>query len=312
MRLSRLLSFLIPVFANAPGGAGALLGQPGGGSPPPGAGADPPPGAGAGAGAPPGAANDVAWLGEGVAPELSGYVKNKGWTDPRQVVEGYMNLEKLRGVPAERLLTLPGDDKPESWAPIFDKLGRPKDAAGYKLPVPQGDDGKFAGMASQWFHKAGLSAKQATEVATAWNEHQVSIAKAQQEERAAQMEREVGELKTAWGGAFDQKREAARRGAATFGVDATKLEEAMGTKATMELLARIGEALGEHKTVGTDTLGGPLGGALAPDQAIAEIARLRGDAEWVKKYFAGDVEARARMERLHKWAYPDGGGSAGA
>src|SRR5690242_20907106 len=49
-------------------------------------------------------------------------------------LESYQNLEKMRGVPAERLLTLPDDKSDEATRNAFyEKLGRPKEAAGYEF-----------------------------------------------------------------------------------------------------------------------------------------------------------------------------------
>jgi len=44
----------------------------------------------------------------GIADEgLRGYVQTKGFKDPGALAESYRNLEKLQGVPQERLLKLP-------------------------------------------------------------------------------------------------------------------------------------------------------------------------------------------------------------
>jgi hypothetical protein len=113
-------------------------------------------------------------------------------------------------------------------------------------------------------------------------------------------------VKTEWGGAYDERLATGSRAMRTFGIDAeaaTKLEGAMGSKWLMNFMFTIGHALTEHKAEGGEGGAGKLG-ALTPEQAMAEIDRLKKDVEWGRKYTAGDVAARARMEQLHKWAYP--------
>jgi hypothetical protein len=260
--------------------------------------------AAAAAAAPAAGASPVTWLGENPDPVAVGYVQNKGWKDPGELLTGYRNLEKLVG---ENRIAVPKDEKDEAaWGKLYDSMGRPKTHADYKLPVPQGGDPKFAGAAAEVFHKAGLSSKQASTIATWWNELAAKGQKDADTARETRQAQELDAVKTEWGGAYDERLATGQRAMRTFGVDAetaTKLEGAMGSKWLMNFMFTIGHALTEHKTEGADGAPGKLG-ALTPQQAMAEIARLKADVEWGKKYTNGDVEARARMEQLHKWAYP--------
>ena len=43
----------------------------------------------------------------GLTDEMRGYVQNKGFKAPQDVVESYRNFEKLHGVPQDRILKLP-------------------------------------------------------------------------------------------------------------------------------------------------------------------------------------------------------------
>lgn len=285
--------------APGPGGVGSVLAPPVPGATIPATGTSATPD--------PNAANDYKWLGEGVKPEVLGYVQNKGWKTPLEMADGYMNLEKAMG---SHRLALPKDEKDEAgWGKVFDAMGRPKAPADYKLPVPEGHDPKFAGAAAEVMHKVGLLPRQAQALAGWWNEQQVAMAKQQEQDAAQAFEAGMTKLKSEWGGAFTEKVEAAKRAARVFGIDGEtfdKYEKTIGAEATTKLFARIGEALGEHKSVGMDTIGSPAAGALTPDQAKAELARLQQDKQWVQDYFNGKAENRARMESLHKWAYPEG------
>lgn len=290
LKLAPLMSAAAEVLA--PGGGG------GGGTPTPtGTGTTPTP-------TPTPGVVDTKWLGEGADPTLVGYVQNKGWKDPRELLDGYRNLEKLVG---EQRIALPKDEKDEAaWGKLYDSMGRPKTAEEYKLPVPEGGDPALAKHFSGVFHKAGLSAKQATAVTNEWNAITAKAAKDEQTARETKQGQEMDAVKAEWGGAYDERVAVGQRAMRTFGIDtdvATKLEAAMGSKWLMDFSFRIGHALTEHKGEGMEG-GGPKAGALTPQQAIAEIERLKKDVEWGKKYTGGDVEARARMEQLHKWAYP--------
>lgn len=252
---------------------------------------------------------DTKWLGENADPALVGYVQNKGWDGPRQLLDGYRNLEKLVG---EQRIAVPKDEKDEAaWGKLYDSMGRPKAAGEYKLAVPEGGDPKFAGVAAEVFHKAGLSTKQATAIASWWNETTAKATKDQQTATETRQAQEVDQVKADWGGAYPERLATGQRAMRTFGIDAeaaTKLEGAMGSKWLMNFMFTIGNALTEHKTEGAEGGGGGARmGALTPEQALAEIERVKGDREWSKKYVAGDRDARARMEQLHKWAYPSGG-----
>ena len=110
------------------------------------------------------------WL-DGADEVTVGYVQNKGWEKPTQVLESYRNLEKLMGADrAGNTVILPKPDAtPEEFGKFYDRLGRPSDAAGYKLQVPQGGDPEFAKIAGNWFHESGLTAKQGEELAGRWN-----------------------------------------------------------------------------------------------------------------------------------------------
>lgn len=299
-------------------GAAALAGADGGGAAAaPGAGTAPVAGAGegagaagatgaAGAGAAAGAANDVTWLGADAPPELKGYVANKGWKDPRELLVGYQNLEKLVG---EKRLAVPKDENDvDGHNRLYEALGRPKSPAEYKLPVPeQGSDPTLVKAAGDTFHALGLNTKQAHGIAKMWNEYAANSAKAAEERYQVDSAQAMQKLEATWGGAFKERTETASRALRQFGLTADhadKLERSLGTEFFMDFMWRVGHALGEHGGAAGLEGGAPGMGALTPDQAKAEIARLKGDREWAKAYANGDAEKKKRMEVLHKWAFP--------
>lgn len=236
--------------------------------------------------------------------DLLGYVQNKGWKDPADLANGYRNLEKLVGVDK---IPMPKDEADaEGWNRVYDRLGRPTTAADYKLPVPEGMDGKFAEMASGKFHELGLTAKQGQALAEWWNQTQGSAMEAQQQQMNAKAEADMSELRQEWGQAFDENIEFGRRAAREYGLDEAKLsalENALGTSELMKLMVRIGRSQGEAAFVTGESKGSTFG--MTPAAAQQRIAALRQDPGWTAKYLNNDAEAKAEMSRLMSLAYPE-------
>ena len=236
---------------------------------------------------------------------IRGYAELKGWKDPSAAIDSYRNLEKLRGVPENELIRLPKEGDQDAWSQVYARLGRPETPDAYELPVPDGDDGAFASHAAKWMHEAGLSKGQAQKLAEMNNQY-ISEQVAQYEANlAAQQDREMSELKTEWGSAYDQNVEIAKRGAKQFGLEEKMLnniEEAIGTKAMLSLFHNIGSKIGEHQFKTGDAESGFI---LSPAAAKERIAQLNGDRDWAQKYLAGGQKEKMEMERLMRQAYPE-------
>lgn len=239
-------------------------------------------------------------------PEHQTLVGHKQWSGPKDVVHAYANLEKMVGTPAEQLLKLPGDDKPESWAPIYDRLGRPKEAKEYGIAVPEGGDPKFAEAAAGWFHEQGLSKKQALGLAEKWNGHVAEVTRQQTEAQQVKNAAEHKALTTEWGAAFEQNVGAAKNAAKSLGFDAKTidaLEGALGFAGVMKLMHGLGTKLGEAKFIAGQPAPG-FNGVMTPDQAKARITALKSDSDFARRLTMGDAVARAEWERLHQMAAP--------
>lgn len=239
--------------------------------------------------------------------DLKSYVETKGWKTPEDAMASYRGLEKLVGV--EKIPMPKGDDDKEGYERVYAALGRPAKAEDYKLPVPDGMDRTFATSAEAKFHELGLSAKQASALAEWNNEYLATHMQSQQESAALQTEQDVTALKREWGpAAFDENIALGRKAAQEFEITPhiDKLEQALGTKATLELLSRIGRGLTEHTFEGGQTT---AGFGMTPESAKAEITQLTGspvkpgDKEFMASYLAGEPKALARMERLQKIAH---------
>ena len=266
--------------------------------------------AGGGQGAAAGAAAATGnWIEAIPDTDLRGWAQNKGFKEPVDALNSYRNLEKLMGADkAGRTVALPAKwDDPAEVGAFYDKLGRPKDPAGYTMPK-ENVDADMAKWAQSTFHEAGLTPRQAELVINKWQEMVGGKTAAAQEAYQARAAQEAEALKGEWGAAYNDKIAQAKAAAKSFGVDAEtvdKLENALGFGGLMKFFSEIGARMGEDKMV-TGQGQRSFDGAMTPDAAKAEITRLRGDSEFVRRYVAGDADSRLKMERLHRWAYGEG------
>lgn len=249
------------------------------------------------------------WSQHGLDADTTSYVSGKGWKSPADVVASYRGAEKLLGVPAEQVIKLPqGEMTQEQFTQIADRLGRPKEAAGYELGklVPTGGDTKFADAAAAEFHKHGLTAKQAQELTKWWNGQAASVTQAQKDATAQRDSQQVSALKAEWGADFEAKAALVDKAAEAFGMkadDINALKAAMGPKGAMTFLHNIGTKLGVSDTFVDGEGHNPSFGG-TPDQAKNEINALKQDKAFMEKYFKGDMASKQRMQALMARAYP--------
>jgi hypothetical protein len=253
----------------------------------------------------PPAAPPIAWLPE--ADELTiGYIQNKGWDTPAKAVDSYRNLEKTFGAEkAGRTVVVPAEGaEPAEWDAYYQKLGRPKDAAEYKLPVPDGVPKEFAESASKWMHDAGLNPKQAQTIATKWNEHIAAEAQKVNETQAVARAADVEALKTGWGAAHDENlriAQATRKALNVSDEEVDGIAAKIGLKRTIEMFHRLGQRTGEADFVS----GIPAAsGVMTPAQAKSRIAELRADKGWADRYVKGGLTEKNELMRLSKLASP--------
>jgi len=250
------------------------------------------------------------WKSVGVDDAGVNLVNERQWKGPSDLLKSYTNLEKLTGVPADRLIKLPKDNDPAAWNEVYTKLGRPETADKYVIPVPEGQDATFAATAKGWFHEAGIPQVAATKLAEKWNGF---IAETQTKQAEAQAQRDtiqVKELQTAWGAKYDDNAKVVDRAAETFGMtqeQLTVLKSVLGPKAAMEFLYNIGSkvAVEDRAAHGMQQKGEFT---LTPDAAKAKIAELKSSRSFAQLFQSTDpkqrMEAQAEMTRLHQIAYP--------
>lgn len=246
--------------------------------------------------------------------DTKGWLQNRGYDklDEKaalnESIKGFRNVEKLIGAPAEQILKLPGKDaKPEEYGVIYDKLGRPADPSKYDLkfgtdtrPV----DPAFDGFAKGLFHKVGLSQSQAAEVAKEFTAYTDKVVNDKVSGYKADLQKQEVELKTEWGGGYDQQVGVAKQfihAAGIKGEQIDQLEQVMGFAGVMKFFNQLGSKIGESKYVDNNESGGF--GGLSKEAAATKIGQLRNDVEFAKKLGANDAATKAEWDRLHVIAY---------
>ena len=251
-------------------------------------------------------AGSIDWT-NGLDAEAKEFINNKGYKDAGALLESYRNLEKLRGVPQERLLKLPESADSPDWNNVYTALGKPTSPDGYGLQVEAGADPSFVNWAKSTFHDINLTKQQSDGLLSKFND----FSAAQEVERAEAHKNEVAakelELKKDWGAAYHQNIAAAQRAAKEFGISGAAidaLEIAIGFDGTMKFMHNLGTKIGEAGYISGNPVSGFGDSAiLTPEQARAQLSMLKKDPAFTAKYLAGDSDAKSKMTRLHQMAY---------
>jgi hypothetical protein len=189
----------------------------------------------------------------GLNDDLKSYVQTKGFKDTTAVLESYRNMEKLHGVPAERILKIPDNlDTPEGRA-IFEKLGAPKDPKDYKIEIPKehGDE-NLASWLRDTAAKYNLTHRQLEGLVAGWNERTGTAIKSMTEQQQTFLKQADDNLKKEWGAAYEQNKGLADQGAIALGMgekEVKALGAALGPDKAMMLLHKLATATGEASFV---------------------------------------------------------------
>lgn len=241
----------------------------------------------------------LAWL-EGSDAETVGYAQNKGFDDPKKLLESYRNLEKKFGVPAERILALPGQDADEATkAAFYDKLGRPKDAKEYGFTLGE-NDGGWTDRLKASFHKHGVSADQAKGIIADYVAGVEVDNGKQTENLTLKRQAENTALKNDWGQAFQQNCELAKQGRDLLGISNEQVDaigDVIGTRQWLKILHGLGANSGEARVHTSDSPDSGYGKIMTPGQAQARLNELKSDPEWVKRLQNGGQDSKEIKER---------------
>lgn len=224
------------------------------------------------------------------------------------MLRSYQSQEKLFGADrAGRTIEIPDFENPEaaeSRNAFYNRLGRPLEAKGYDLGLPEtGVDADFEKWARDTFHGAGLTGQQANAIGKAWTAF--AEAKSHEEQMTTQQRyaEEDRSLRQEWGAAYNDKLSRASSAAKAFGVSGETidaLQSVAGYGEVMRHFAAIAEAMGEHSFVSGES----AGGAMTPYDAQYELNKFYADKEmqtaWTTKNHPRHQEAVERHFYLQK------------
>ena len=242
------------------------------------------------------------------------------------LANSYYNAQKMIGVPKDQLLRLPTSDKPEDWAAVYNRLGRPEKPDGYSLKVPDGfppPEKDYKDSAFAKAHELGLSQKQLQGMQNWLYERAGQALAARQASTDGARAKAIDTLKNEWGAAFDNKVEQSR-GAMMYYAEKAGLGEALRQAMDetgagdhpvfVKLFNYMGLNLNEDGKLTGKAFGG--GALSSPVEAQQQINALRGDGNFMKAYHnpnkrdPAHLEAVGRMEALYKLAFPEEGQAA--
>lgn len=217
----------------------------------------------------------------------------------------YQNLEKLKGVPEDRLLKLPEKMEGDEARAIWERLGAPKEPKGYEIPRDEkSPDRGFADWAEGAFHKNNLTKSQAAGVAQMYQERIKSEIQAQTDATKSRLAQADQTLKKEWGQHYEANINIAKQGVKVLGLDAKTLdllEAVQGRDVLFKNLQRLGASVGESSFV--DGTAAPAT-AMTAEQAQEQIKIKTADEKFRKKLLRGDAETVAEWNKINMLAAP--------
>ncbi|MEQ8246108.1 MAG: hypothetical protein RID42_00360 [Alphaproteobacteria bacterium] len=214
------------------------------------------------------------------------------------LAHAYKDLERYQG----RSVAVPrARDGEAAWSRLYDRLGRPKEAAGYDAPaIPDGVDvdGEILARAAEAAHKHGLNNRQYrgfVEDVLGFQSERAAAARSAQD---GQRRDAAVALKQAWGARFDGNAEVARRAMRALGFPETTARD----PAALAHFFSVGQALGED----TSIIGASHDGfSPSAQEARRRIDAIRGDPDHA--FNKGDAPEHAAavqdMEALYALVY---------
>lgn len=239
--------------------------------------------------------------------------------DAGGLAKSYVEAQKLIG---HARVAIPGEKANDAeWDAFYNKTGRPETADKYSDVVLKNEKGEVVftpdpaqtAELKKFFHKMGLSGRQATAMQETFFKHVHEGSSAAERAKAESASASVKELQAEWGDKFAANVDTARAVIKKFGGDQVAdivkhLDDSgLGNHPQLvRLLAKIGESIMEDTSRrGTDDGTLPINDQT---RAMQEIDRLKTDPEFQK--MIGDARAVGHKDAINRWtalfkmAYP--------
>lgn len=208
----------------------------------------------------------------------------------------WREAETKLGGPADELFRIPANADAAALAPVYEKLGAPKDAAGYEFKDVQAPDAlKDRVRAYAAAHR--LTQPQANALLMEQVTAQSNVDKARLEGTMTAATLAKQSLDSAWGSEAGLRQFQASKAMEHFDFKADDLQLLAGTDAQkyidlMQKFSALGARMQEAKILGDGGHTGGSLGAVTPDQARAKIEALKADQAFTARRLHDDAATR--------------------
>lgn len=259
---------------------------------------------------------EVADWRESLDPSIKEHPALKNFKAPGDLAKSWVEAQKLIG---RDKIPVPDPNKAtkEDWDIVFERLGRPKDPNGYKLPDVKLPDGfpapkeEFIKELKEKALELGLLPAQISGLYEWFMEAEGNqYGQYMQEREQARMTAE-STLRKQWGKAFEQNFQIAEQAVNKFGtpefIEKLKSTGLNNDPDMIQFIANVAKNLSEDKIAGR-----PQGLTLSPEEARAEIAKIQGEAmkdrmhPMNNKHHPEYEHFLNKWKSLHEMAYPTG------
>lgn len=179
----------------------------------------------------------------------AGYLQKKGMHSPSELLHSYRELEKAYS----SRIALPKDGDKKSVQKFYSHLGMPENCEGFELSFDE-EDKPFMDTFKQACLENNILPQSAQALYDWYTSHRSAQVADAEEKWLQQSQAEMEEQKREWGVYAPRQMELMRRGIRLFAEDdedaVCRIEEALGTKRTMQIFSRLGEAVSEDNSVG--------------------------------------------------------------
>lgn len=215
-----------------------------------------------------------------------------------------LDLRSKVGDDPAKIIRLPDDG---SLTPVYDKLGVPKEAAGYDFSAVKRADGSAPDAAFiEHVRSVAFENKMTPAQAVAYAKGQIGFegqqAKEALERRTVANQTAVDELKRIHKQNYPVFEAKARMAAERMGLSREMFDaigNAVGVGALMTQMYNLGLKMGETELLGGE--GNPGGTpAYTPGEARAKREQLMNDQPFVQRFATGDVQAIAEIRALDR------------
>lgn len=232
---------------------------------------------------------------EGAPEDVANIVKSKGWDTVEKIVEGFIGLEKFKGVGEH--LVIPETEDTDGWNELYNKIGRPETHDKYELSYGGNVEvsEELTGQFKQFAHGLGLTQNQFNKVVNFQLEAVAAQTEAYNNQTAAQKEENIQALKQKWGEAnYEAKVKGARIIADSLGIYQTLEAKGLASDPKIiEMLDTIASKTAEDVITPTP----PVTPQKTPQQELDKI--MKSEA-YNKKFHRDHKETMKRFMELNQ------------